>query len=251
MHVTVTFRHMDSSDALRDYAEEKSARLARYLVEPIEIHWVLSVEKIRHNADVTAVAGGISIKAQENTPDMYSAIDMALDKLEKQVKKHKEKVKDHKPHSEPAEIKFIEPTVGAAGAGPRIVKKENIFVKPMSIEEAAMQMDVADNEFLVFTDSATSQINVIYRLEGGDYGLIEAETRAETTAGVAGVAGAGPRIAKKENNQVKSMSIEEAAMQMDVADNEFLVFTDSTTGQINVIYRLEGGDYGLIEAQTK
>lgn len=177
MHVTVTFKHMDSSDALRAYAEEKSERLAKFLVEPIEIHWVLSVEKIRHIADVSAVAGGVSIKAQEETQEMYSAIDMALDKLEKQVKKHKEKVKDHKPHKEPEEIKFSEPTAGAAGGSPRIVRKDNQFVKPMSVEEAAAQMDMAGNEFLVFTDSATSRINVIYRLDDGDYGLIETQAK--------------------------------------------------------------------------
>jgi len=96
MHVNVTFRHMDSSDALRNYAEQKSVRLARYLVEPVEIHWVLSIEKIRHIAEATIMAKDLSIKAQESTQEMYSAIDMAIDKLEKQVIRHKEKIKNHK-----------------------------------------------------------------------------------------------------------------------------------------------------------
>ena len=182
MQVHVTFRHMESSDALRTYAEEKSARLARYLVEPIEVHWALSVEKIRHIADATVVAGGVSIKAREDTPDMYSAIDMTMDKLEKQVKRHKEKVKDHKSHgAEPAEAELAEAElVEAAEAepstgGPRIVRRENAFVKPMSVEEAALQMDVVDKGFLVFKDAATEQVNVIYRRDDGDYGLIEVE----------------------------------------------------------------------------
>jgi putative sigma-54 modulation protein len=98
MHITVTFRHLDASDALREHAEEKSERLQKYLVEPIEIHWVLSVEKIRHIADVTIVAGGVSLKAHEDTHDMYSAIDMTASKIEKQVRKHKERLKDHKSH---------------------------------------------------------------------------------------------------------------------------------------------------------
>ena len=98
MQVVVTFRHMDKSDALRDHAMEKTARLAKYLHEPVEVHWVLSVEKIRHIADATVVAGGVSIKAQESTQDMYSAIDAVTDKLEKQVRRHKEKVKHHKMH---------------------------------------------------------------------------------------------------------------------------------------------------------
>ncbi|MBI5587284.1 MAG: ribosome-associated translation inhibitor RaiA [Deltaproteobacteria bacterium] len=176
MQVTVTFRHMESSDALRKYAEEKSERLNKYLNEPIEIHWVLSVEKIRHIADTTVVANGATIKAQGDTQDMYSSIDTVVDKLEKQVRKHKEKIKDHK--SVASSVKYAP---GAAEEGSvarsRIVKKTNQFVKPMSVEEAAEQMDVVENDFLVFTDSVTSNINVIYRTQDGDYGLIETRTK--------------------------------------------------------------------------
>ena len=180
MHVTVTFRHIEKSEPLRNYAEEKTERLVKYLAEPIEVHWVLTVEKIRHIADAT-VTGSITIKAQGDTQDMYSAIDMVIEKLEKQVRKHKEKVKDHKPQSynEPASIRYNVPAVeGAPVSGrPRIVKKENRFAKPMSVDEAAMQMDVVDNDFLVFTDSATNNISVLYRLDNGDYGLIETLAR--------------------------------------------------------------------------
>lgn len=178
MQVTVTFRHMESSDALRKYAVEKSERLAKYLFEPIEIHWALSVEKIRHIADVNITANGATVTAQESTSDMYSAIDMALDKLEKQVRKNKEKRKDHKPHTDEPPGKMMPPSgVPGAVAGPRVVKKENQFVKPMSVEEAAMQMGVMENDFLVFTDSSSNNISVIYRTVDGDYGLIETRTK--------------------------------------------------------------------------
>ena len=171
MQVTVTFRHMESSDALRKYAEEKSERLTKFLNEPVEIHWVLSVEKIRHIADTTVVANGATIKAQSNTQDMYSSIDTVMDKLEKQVRKHKEKTKDHKSVS--ANVKYAEGAAAGAPVRSRIVKTVNQFLKPMSVEEAAEQMDVVSNDFLVFTDSVTSNVNVIYRLDDGEYGLIE------------------------------------------------------------------------------
>lgn len=164
---------MESSDPLRKYAEEKTERLAKYFFEPIEAHWVLSVEKIRHIADCTIVASGVTTKAQGDTQDMYSAVDMAIDKLEAQAKKHKDKTKGHKAHSPNASIKYITPGTEGVAARPKVVKKENQFLKPMSVEEAAMQMDVVDKAFLVFTDSITSNINVIYRLEDGAYGLIE------------------------------------------------------------------------------
>jgi len=179
MQVTVTFRHMDSSETLRQYVVEKSEKLAKFLFEPVDIHWTLSVEKIRYIADVTVTANGVAIKAQGDTQDMYAAIDAAIDRLEIQVRKHKEKVKDHKPHSdEPVGKRIPNPGAESAGIGnTRIVKKENQFVKPMSVEEAAEQIALSDNDFLVFTDSATSHINVIYRISKGDYGLIETLTK--------------------------------------------------------------------------
>lgn len=174
MHVTVTFRHMDSSDALRTYAEEKSERIGKYLLEPIEMHWVLSVEKIRHIADTTITANGVTIKAQGDTQDMYSAIDTVVDKLENQVRKHKERTKDHH-NGETASIRFNIPAGAepAAGVKPRVVKKENVFIKPMSVEEASMQLEVINKGFLVFTDSFTGNASVLYKLEDGDFGLIE------------------------------------------------------------------------------
>jgi putative sigma-54 modulation protein len=178
MHVNVTFRHIGSSDALKRYAEEKTERLAKYLIEPIEVHWVLSVEKIRHIADATITANGVTIKGQEATADLYSAIDKVLGKLEKQVRKHKEKVKNHKfGEGESSRVRYGASETGPPKVLPRIVKMENVFAKPMSIEEATMQMDVIERDFLVFTDSATGNINVLYRRSDGDLGLIETRTK--------------------------------------------------------------------------
>ncbi|MFQ5480992.1 MAG: ribosome hibernation-promoting factor, HPF/YfiA family [Thermodesulfobacteriota bacterium] len=181
--MSVTFRHMDSSDALRKYAEEKSERVAKFLSPPVEIHWVLSVEKIRHIADAVISANGVSIKAQEATEDMYSAIDNVLDKLYIQVKKHKDRVKGHK-NGETVSAAASYGAASSEGApfdvdsrSHRIIKRENQFLKPMSVEEAAMQLDVTDSEFLIFTDHTTSSVSVIYKKTGGDYGLIETRTR--------------------------------------------------------------------------
>ena len=180
MHVSVTFRHMDSSDALRKYAGEKSDRIARFLSEPVEIHWVLSVEKIRHIADAVVTANGVTIKAKESTDDMYSAIDNVLDKLHIQVKKHKDRLKGHKSGESGAKYASASlegPDTNAESLPPRIIKRENQFVKPMSVEEAAMQLDVAESEFLIFTDPDTSSVSVIYKKKDGDYGLIETRAR--------------------------------------------------------------------------
>jgi len=178
MRINVTFRHMETSDPVRDYVEEKLPKVKKYIEEPVEAQVVLSVEKkIRHKAEVTLTAKGITIKASEETSDMYAAVDGVLDKLERQLKKYKDKIKKHKPLS--GKERRVEKTVYAAQsideghAEPSIIKTNSFQVKPMSVDEAVMQMDLLDKEFLVFTDSTSNEINVVYRRKDGNYGLIE------------------------------------------------------------------------------
>ncbi len=177
MRINVTFRHMETSDPVRSYIEEKLPKLKKYIEEPVEAQVVLSVEKkIRHKAEVTLIAKGITIKATDETADMYAAIDGVMDKLERQIKRYKDKIKMHKPLS--GRERRVDKTVFAAQSiddghpEPSIIKTDSFQVKPMSVEEAVMQMDLLDKEFLVFTDDSSAEINVVYRRKDGNYGLI-------------------------------------------------------------------------------
>ncbi|PLX86026.1 MAG: ribosomal subunit interface protein [Desulfuromonas sp.] len=177
MQIAVTFRHMETSEAVRTYVEEKFTRVKKYIEEPIDAQAVLSVnKKIRHKAEVSLVAKGITIKASEETNDMYAAIDSVVDKMERQLKRYKEKLKKHKPSS--GRERQVEKTILAAesidesGAEPVIIRSRSFPIKPMSVEEAVMQMDLLNKEFLVFTDDSTEEINVVYRRNDGNYGLI-------------------------------------------------------------------------------
>jgi putative sigma-54 modulation protein len=177
MQIAVTFRHMEVSEPLRAYFEEKLARVKKYIEEPIDAQAVLSVEKkIRHSAEVTLNAKGIAIKGSEQTNDMYAAIDAVVDKIERQLRRYKEKIKRHKPLS--GRERQVEKTVYAAesideGEGePIIIQSRSFFVKPMSVEEAVMQMDLLNKNFLVFSDANSEEINVVYRRKDGNYGLI-------------------------------------------------------------------------------
>ena len=96
MQLTVTFRHMEPSEKLKEYSHDKLARLEKYLDAVIDAEAVMTVEKFRHRAEVLITSDGLKIKAEEETEDMYAAIDMVVDKLEKQIKRHREKLKDHK-----------------------------------------------------------------------------------------------------------------------------------------------------------
>ena len=95
MQVNVTFRHMDPSDAVRDYALDKVKRVEKYLQPPVELHIILEVVKFMHRAELNLTAKGVHVSAEEVTSDMYAAIDKAVDRLERQVQRHKEKVKGH------------------------------------------------------------------------------------------------------------------------------------------------------------
>jgi putative sigma-54 modulation protein len=182
MQIAVTFRHMEASDALRTYLEEKIARVKKYIDEPIDAQAVLSVQKkIRHCAEVTLVAKGITIKGSDETNDMYAAIDGMVDKLERQLKRYKEKIKNHKPANE--RVRQVEKTVYAAesidegAAEPVVIRSQSFSVKPLSVEEAVMQMDLLNKTFLVFSDASSNEISVVYRRKDGNYGLIVPEVK--------------------------------------------------------------------------
>lgn len=177
MQITTTFRHMESSDALKTYAEDKLAKVQKYIDEPIVAQVFMTVEKIRHSAEITITAKGITIKASEETNDMYAALDAVVDKIERQLRRYKERIKEHKPGND-SDARKVKKTVLTAESieqrvEPVIIKSQTFSIKPMSVDEAVMQMDLLHKEFLVFTDSTTEDINVIYRRKDGNYGLIE------------------------------------------------------------------------------
>jgi putative sigma-54 modulation protein len=174
MEIAVTFRHIDTSDSLKAYAEEKVAKMGKYFDFPIEAHVVLAVEKFRRSADVTLNVNGSLIKGVVETEDMYSAIDQVMDKIEKQVKKHREKTRDRRTEGRKSE--------GSPGEGEEVaetgledlrIEVEKIVAKPMDPEEAAMQLNLSQQDFLVFRNSRSREINVIYKRKDGNLGLIE------------------------------------------------------------------------------
>ncbi|GFO54230.1 ribosomal subunit interface protein [Geomonas sp. Red276] len=178
MQITTTFRHMEPSDALKGYAEEKLERVKKYIDEPIVVQVFLTVEKIRHLAEVTITAKGITIKAAEESNDMYASLDAVADKIERQLRRFKERIKAHKP-SEARERNVQKSIVEAKSIDeskePVIIKTKSFSMKPMSVEEAVMQMELLHKDFLVYTEAATETISVVYRRKDGNYGVIATE----------------------------------------------------------------------------
>lgn len=205
MQLSTTFRHMDASQAVREYTADKLEKIRKYFAKgPISAHAVFAVERgFHHVAEINIkLPNGIAINAKETTEDMYSSIDLCATRIERQVRKWKEKIRDHKPHGGPAatmrELVIpaddIEPRQSvpatpapAAAAGYRVIKDESFTARSMSIEDAVMQLNLLGDEILVFTDAATGTTSILHRRKDGDYGLIEtaAAKAPPTTAGSA------------------------------------------------------------------
>ena len=174
MQTSVTFKNLDPSDNLKAYVREKLDRFDRLLDNPAEANVVLSVEKFRHIAEINISGDRLNVNGKEEINDMYSAIDMVLDKLEKQIKKGKQKIREHRIGSKLSikEISNTELMPSEDDAEPEVMVR-NIEYKPMDIDEALMQMDLVNDNFLVFTNAHTDRVNVLYRRKDGHYGLIQ------------------------------------------------------------------------------
>ncbi|MCD6499314.1 MAG: ribosome-associated translation inhibitor RaiA [Deltaproteobacteria bacterium] len=188
MQFSVTFRQMETSDKLKDHAFDRVKRLKKYFPDPITANVVLGVERYRQKADVNIMLhNGLMLKGQDVSEDMYQSIDKAMDKIERQIRKYKDRIRRHKPKTGPnisvrhnivqaaAEPEFSVEAEAEADevAMPRVIRTSEFSAKPMSLEEAIMQLELRNSTFLVFANSDTGAINVVYRREDGDYGLIE------------------------------------------------------------------------------
>jgi putative sigma-54 modulation protein len=168
MNIIINCRHMDLTKTLKDYAEEKIGKFEKYLGNITEAVVTLSVEKYRHRAEVLMKVDGLLIQAESITGEMYASIDEVVDKLERQIKKYKEKIVSQRKNKNKSAI----PEEGVRSV-PLIIKKKAFDIKPMGVEEAAMQMDLLDKNFFVFTNASSGDINVLYKRTDGNLGLIE------------------------------------------------------------------------------
>jgi putative sigma-54 modulation protein len=176
MDIRFTFRNMEPIESLRSYAEEKVSKINKYLDSPLEAHIVMTVEKFRHQADITLSVNGTIIKGVEETGDMYSAIDQVMDKIEKQVKRHLSKIRNRRSENLKSEEMSVREEVDETEALAQeepVIEVEKMIAKPMDPEEAAMQLNLSRQDFLVFRNARSREINVIYRRGDGNLRLIE------------------------------------------------------------------------------
>ncbi|MDR3585372.1 MAG: ribosome-associated translation inhibitor RaiA [Desulfosporosinus sp.] len=176
MNIIIRGKHIELTDALKEYVMKRVGKLEKYSDEFMDVQVTLLVERDRHRVEVTAPIHGMILRGEEETEDMYSSIDMVVEKLERQIDKYRTKInkrmrskvlKDHEP-KQPAAFND-EPQE-------EIVRNKTFPAKPMSVEEAIMQMNLVGHTFFVFTNAESQEMNVVYHRNNGDYGLLQPQT---------------------------------------------------------------------------
>lgn len=178
MQIQVAFRNVEPSEAIKEYAREKVGKVQKYLDGPIEANVTVQVQKHRHEVDVNIFAGGLKIHGSETTGDLYSAIDLVMDKLERQLRRYRDKLtnfgrNNRKGREVPYQLAVYEIEALVESPQPAKIMSESLTAKPMDVDEAAMQLDLSQDDFMVFINARTDTLNVIYRRSDGNFGLIE------------------------------------------------------------------------------
>jgi ribosome hibernation promoting factor len=179
MRLQVKGKNLDVSDSIRSYAEEKLRKLERQLADPTQIELELSVERnpsisANHVAEATIWTKGPTLRAREASADMRASIDQLVDKLERQVQRYRQKRRRRTGRDNGTNLGAEPPAYEKSE--PTIVKTKQFPVKPMSPEEALLQLELVGHDFFVFENAETGEVNVVYRRHDGNYGLIEPQT---------------------------------------------------------------------------
>jgi len=177
MQVAVTFRHMEADEGVKAYVKEKVQKLQKYIENLMEVHVVLAVEKFRHIAEVTIVGNGGAFNSQGRNSDLYAAIDQSVEKMERQIRERRDKVR--RKRSNPSSLKASLQGVGETSGGKEeegplsLIRRKPVLAKPMSLEEAVSQLGFSKKDFLIFINSDSGQLNVVTRSKDEGYEWVE------------------------------------------------------------------------------
>jgi putative sigma-54 modulation protein len=175
MRVHITGRQVAITPALRKFAEEKLSKLEKLLGGPAEAHVVLAVEKRRHLAEIQVKSRTALLSGERESEDLYASIGEVVLKLEHQARKHKEKLTHHKTRDGRRGTAAVRSVKAAGAAGPRIRPSDRYRLKPLSAEDAVLELEATGGDLLVYRDDQTYRVNVVYRRKEGDFGLVDPE----------------------------------------------------------------------------
>ncbi len=188
MQVSITGKQLDVGDALRTHIEDNlSAAVEKYFENSLEAHVVLSREAHRFTAQVSVHVGrGISVQGHGDGPDAHEAFDIALDRVAKRLRRHKRRLRDHHrdrtpPEFLPAQQYILAPEEGeeeveAAEDSPVVIAEMEVRIETLTVGEAVMRLDLADQNALMFRNKAHGGLNMVYRRNDGNIGWVDPST---------------------------------------------------------------------------
>ena len=177
MKINMSGKGFEVTDSLQERIEKKLAKLERYFRGDAEANIRISQEKGNRNiVEITIAVGGLVLRAEETSSDMYASIDGAVDKLNRQIRRHRTKLdKKLRDTGFIAPEPVVEDEPEEEQAQYDLVRVKKFQVKPMAVEDALAQMDLLDHDFFLFRDEKTDGICVVYRRNDGAYGLLQPE----------------------------------------------------------------------------
>lgn len=196
-NISVTGRHVQVTDAMKDYAMEKISKIERFSQRIIDVIVTMDIQKLEHRVDIVLKVDHIKIKAQASSDNMYASIDKSVDKITEQLRRYKSKIQDHQAKG----VKVIDMNVNVVRAPssdeifdvnldideenerrlyekyrPHIVEEhETRPLKILTQDEAIMKMELSGDVFLIFRSEEDNKLKIIYRRNDGNYGIIELE----------------------------------------------------------------------------
>lgn len=169
MRIITRGKNIEITDALKTHVEKRIGKIAKYFDEDTEAQVTLSVVKGTHVVDATLrLKGGMLVRGEVESPDMYASIDMVTEKLERQIRKYKTRI-----NRKARQIGLNGDADRSDEDEPKIVKTKRFAIKPMLPDEAVLQMNLLEHDFFMFVNADSSKANVVYRRRDGNFGLIE------------------------------------------------------------------------------
>jgi len=174
MKINIIGRNIEVTEGLRSTIEKKLNKFDKFFSQDVDAQVTLTVQKNNHIVEIMIPFNGIVLRAEDSTNDMYRTVDQVAEKLEKQVRKQKTKL-ERRHQGSGLKFQFLESSVNSAYEEEehRIVKSKKFPMKPMSAEEAILQMELIGHNFFVYRDDVSEEVNVVYKRRDGNYGLIE------------------------------------------------------------------------------
>lgn len=174
MEVLIRGNKIEITDAMKEYVKDKLAKLDKYSLDEFKATVLVKVRNYTQKVEVTIPLKTLILRAEEEAEDFYSAVDLVVNKLERQIRKNKTKLKKKKEKTGIKEFN-IEEVLDIPDNNEEEIKRKKVAIKPMSLEEAILQMELLGHNFYMYKDSDLETVALVYKRHDGGYGVIEGE----------------------------------------------------------------------------